>query len=172
MIKITILALLALLFNMEACETNYVQSDTANDLSGTWVLKNVFLSDAYDSPCGWEAGEHADITLNLTTEKTEEADDTYRLSGKSAVNQYFGTYQIISFDKETKIGKIKISTLGSTKMAGPEPLMRCETRLFDFLVNATDIAVDDEKKLRIGNFRKPDSHPRDGGTYLIYEKQD
>ncbi len=144
---------------LQTCET--AQVNASSDLEGDWILKQVFLSDAYDSPCGWEAGEVKPITLNIKKES-----DGYTLSGKSTVNSYFGSLKF----KDGSTTLVEISALGSTKMAGPPELMACETRYFDFLSSAAELAINEEGKLLIGNFRKPDSHPRDGGTYLIFER--
>lgn len=154
---------------MIGCETTNVES--ANKLSGEFVLKGVFLSDATDSPCGWEAGEHKDITINFTADAAEIGSGFSQLSGTSAVNHFFGNYKILSFDSSTGIGTIEVSTLGSTKMAGPPLLMQCETRFFDMLHGAKDFSIENDGTLKVGNFRKPDSHPRDGGTYLIFAKK-
>ena len=167
--KIINLGILLILFNMIGCETTSVES--TGKLSGEYVLKGVFLSDALDSPCGWEAGEHKDITINFTNDAAEANTGYMQLSGISAVNHFFGTYKIKSFDGSTGTGTIEVSTLGSTKMAGPPLLMQCETRFFDYLSGAKDFSVENDGTLKLGNFRKPDSHPRDGGTYLIFAKK-
>lgn len=167
--KTLIFGTLAIMFNMEACETTNVEK--GGSLSGQYILKGVFLSDAVDSPCGWEAGSHQDITIDFSEKTTEDNSGFRQLSGKSAVNQFFGSYNIKSFDTSSGVGTIEISALGSTKMAGPPLLMQCETRFFDFLAGAKDFGIEEDGTLKVGNFRKPDSHPRDGGTYLIFERK-
>jgi heat shock protein HslJ len=137
-----------------------------DDLGGNWVLKNVFLSDAIDTPCGWEAGEHNALTMNVTKDG-----DSYSFSGKSAVNNYFGTFSILSYNETTRTGKIKSGPIGSTKMAGPAPLMNCEQRFFNQLETAIDFSIEENGVLKIGTFRNENSHPRDGGYYLIFEKK-
>lgn len=153
-----------LMTQLNSCE----KTDIAlkDNLEGEWVLKNVFLSDAIDSPCGWEAGEHSPLTLNINLK-----DDKYAISGNSAVNSYFGSFELLSYDSENNTGKIESGAIGSTKKAGPEALMNCETRFLTQLDTATDFAFDDNGELRIGNFRDENSHPRDGGYYLIFEKK-
>lgn len=153
-----------LMTQLNSCE----KTDIAlkDNLEGEWVLKNVFLSDAIDSPCGWEAGEHSPLTLNINLK-----DDKYAISGNSAVNSYFGSFELLSYDSENNTGKIESGAIGSTKKAGPEALMNCESRFLGQLERATDFAFDDNDKLRIGNFRDENSHPRDGGYYLIFEKK-
>ncbi|MGR3811651.1 META domain-containing protein [Jiulongibacter sp. NS-SX5] len=153
---------LILLSQIQSCEQ--VTADARSNIEGKWQLEKVFLSDAYDTPCGWEVEKHNPLTLSIEVEN-----DQYRVSGKSAVNSYFGTLDIISFDAETNIGKLEIGPHGSTKMAGPPELMNCETRFFDYLGNATDFRIEGNE-LQIGQFKKADSHPRDGGTFLVFEK--
>jgi len=141
------------------------QIDAQSEIEGEWTLKNVFLSDAYDTPCGWETGEHEPLTMNVT-----QKNGKYVIGGNSAVNTYFGSFEIASYNKDSKIGTIKVSGINSTKKAGPVPLMNCEQRFLDQLQNATDFGFDEDGQLSIGNFRNENSHPRDGGYYLIFER--
>ncbi|MFT4734670.1 MAG: hypothetical protein ACI9K1_001627, partial [Arcticibacterium sp.] len=64
MSKILFLILLSLSFNMESCKETNMQNE--NGLIGDWLLDSVFLSDAIDSPCGWEAGQHEPLTFEVT----------------------------------------------------------------------------------------------------------
>ncbi len=174
MIRLFSVLIMVSLIKLDSCTTQEIKAITNTQLEGEWILKNVFLGDAVDTPCGWEAGEHRDITINFTSGKSESNPELKSFNGQSAVNQFFGNYQITTYDNTTQTGTIKTSTLGSTKMAGPPELMQCETRLFDFLTNALDFGfeeIEGKSILKLGNFRKPDSHPRDGGTYLIFEKK-
>ncbi len=157
--KIVLGASLLTLSFLQTCET--VQVNASPEIEGDWILKQVFLSDAYDSPCGYDAKDVSPITLTI---KKEEND--YVISGKSAVNHYFGTLKF----KTGSVTAIEMGAIGSTKMAGSPELMNCETRYYDMLNSAAELAVNEEGKLLIGNLRKADSHPRDGGTYLIFEK--
>ncbi|KPM48800.1 META domain-containing protein [Jiulongibacter sediminis] len=159
-----ILFLFGLLFLTQTCDN--VTANKLNDIEGEWVLQKVFLSDAYDSPCGWEAGDHESITLNISSEGGK-----FSFNGNSAVNSYFGSFEVLSFDSESNNGTLKVGPIGSTKKAGSEPLMNCESRYFSYLETAGDIGLFEENELRIGNFKTPDSHPRDGGTYLIFERK-
>jgi heat shock protein HslJ len=151
------------LTQMISCENDKI--DAQSEITGEWTLKNVFLSDAYDSPCGWEAGEHEPLTMNVVYK-----DEKYAISGKSAVNSYFGSFEILTYNQDTKIGTVKTGAIGSTKMAGPPLLMNCEQRFLDQLQNATDFGFDENGELRVGNFRNENSHPRDGGYYLVFER--
>ncbi|WP_341228003.1 META domain-containing protein [uncultured Arcticibacterium sp.] len=162
--KVAFVIIGLLMTQLDSCEK--VDIVIKEDLAGEWVLKNVFLSDAMDSPCGWEVEKHEPLTL-----KVAKDGDNYSISGKSAINSYFGSLEVISFDEKSRTGKIQTSPIGSTKMAGPENLMNCETRFLSQLDTATDFAFDDNGELRIGNFRDENSHPRDGGYYLIFEKK-
>jgi heat shock protein HslJ len=157
--KIVIFGSFLVLAQLQTCEN--LPENKISGIEGEWVLSKVFLSDAYDSPCGSEVKENVSITLNIQKE-----DNHYALSGRSAVNNYFGS---LKTDKDDP-SKIEIGSIGSTKMAGPPELMACETRHFDFLSNAKELTINSENQLLIGNFRNENSHPRDGGTYLVFEK--
>ncbi|MCR9062742.1 MAG: META domain-containing protein [Cytophagales bacterium] len=158
--KIILALSLLLIYNMPACE-----KETIDQLQGEWTLSKVFLSDAYDSPCGWEAGEHKPLTLILS-----KKGDSYEFNGQSAVNTYFGSLKVLKFQIGDQTGKVEVGLIGATKMAGPEPLMNCETRFFNFLESANHFSLNDDGTLSIGNFRTAESHPRDGGSYLVFEK--
>jgi heat shock protein HslJ len=163
MSKILLVILLSLSFNMESCKETNMQNE--NGLIGDWLLDSVFLSDAIDSPCGWEAGQHEPLTFEVTKEG-----ESYSFSGNSAVNAFFGSLEILSFDEASRAGQLKVGPIGSTKKAGPPELMNCEQRYLGFMEGANDFSITDAGELHLGNFRKPDSHPRDGGTYLIFKK--
>jgi hypothetical protein len=49
--------------------------------------------------------------------------------------------------------------------------MNCEQRFFNQLETAIDFSIDENGVLKIGTFRNENSHPRDGGYYLIFEKK-
>lgn len=169
--KLTIAFLLVIQMYMASCSKSAEMP--ISGLEGTWVLKNVFLSDALDGPCS-SPNYQTEITLKFSIDSTDAEKPVYRISGKSAVNSYFGSFEIAEFDTENDSGIIKFSPIGSTKMAGPEELMRCESRYFSYFKEETDFSFDFESPkpiLRIGTFRKPDSHPRDGGYFLIFEKK-
>jgi heat shock protein HslJ len=61
-------------------------------------------------------------------------DDTGSLSGFGGVNSYFGSYNLDG-------NAISIGPLGSTKMAGPEPLMALEIVYFNLLDSVTGISL-------------------------------
>lgn len=149
-----------LIFAVSCTEINEISEEA---LTGTWVLEQVFLSDAYDSPCGWEAENF--MQRNITLEFQKEGE----LGGQGPVNRYFASYTAGKIKINQK-GAISVGPIGSTKMAGPEPLMNCETRFFTLLNSAKEFLVTEEGRLQLGNFRNADSHPRDGGTYLIFSK--
>ncbi|AWV99412.1 META domain-containing protein [Arcticibacterium luteifluviistationis] len=162
--KVAFLIIGLFMTQLDSCE----KTDVAikEDLAGEWVLKNVFLSDAIDTPCGWEVDKHEPLTLNITKDG-----NGYSFGGNAVINTYFGSLELISFDEKNQTGKIQTGPIGSTRKGGPENLMNCETRFLTQLDTATDFAFDDNGELRIGNFRDENSHPRDGGYYLIFEKK-
>lgn len=157
--KIIFFTNILLMSQIISCETASVNA--LDQISGDWKLTKIFLSDAYDSPCGWETGQHRDITLNIKQEN-----DKFTFSGQSTVNMYNGSFKATG---DTTL-EIVMGGVASTKMAGPENLMNCEMRYFNFLNDAKELQINNEGQLLIGNFKKPDGHPRDGGTYLVFEK--
>jgi heat shock protein HslJ len=60
-----------------------------------------------------------------------------RMSGKAAVNNYFGPYAA------DPSGVFSVGALASTKMAGPEPAMRAERVYLDLLERAHSYRLDD-----------------------------
>ncbi|MEI6293036.1 MAG: META domain-containing protein [Methanomicrobiales archaeon] len=82
-------------------------------------------------------------------------DDAGNLSGFGGVNRYFG-----SFNQEGNA--IAIGPIGSTRMAGPEPLMTLETVYFVLLESATAVSVTGNS-LNLADVS--------GNTLLIFEPQ-
>ena len=77
------------------------------------------------------------ITKNINGKETgiitlDIADD--RISGSGGVNKYFGSYTVDD-------GIIKMSNVGSTKMMGPEDLMKVEEKYFSILQNVTSFEI-------------------------------
>ncbi len=169
MLKLSIVLVLAFqLLQINACSNEEVSQNMNTKLLGTWVLKNKFLGDALDTPCGYATTGVRELTLIISEDLENK---TLKISGQSTVNQYFGSLNIISTDTSNGISAIKIGTLGSSKMAGPPALMECETNLFNFLNESQELRLTDEGNLNIGRFKKDNTPSRDGGTYLIYEKK-
>lgn len=159
------------ILKIDSCTKIEVAADTLNStkIIGKWVLKYKFLGDAIDTPCGYAVTNARDITLDIEDNSTSSNVNELRLSGNSPVNLYNGGFNIISYDENTGIGTMKITALGSTKMAGPEELMECETNYLNMLNEFSEFRVQ-EGKLHIGRFKKDSTPSRDGGTYFIYEK--
>ena len=63
-----------------------------------------------------------------------------RISGSGGVNKYFGSYTVDD-------GIIKMSNVGSTKMMGPEDLMKVEEKYFSILQDITNVELKDENTL-------------------------
>jgi heat shock protein HslJ len=157
------------LFMLKNCtETVPSAGQNVKNLEGEYVLKNKFLGDAIDTPCGYASKEVPEISLSI--KKDAESGD-YIINGRNTVNSYFGKLSIQSIDAEKNIVYIKIGQLGSTKMAGPPELMECETNIFDFLNNAPELRITEENNLNIGVFKKDNIPSRDGGTFFIYERK-
>ncbi|MGL4632389.1 MAG: hypothetical protein ACRCVT_14400 [Leadbetterella sp.] len=145
--------------------------------SGEWTLKNVFLGDAIDGPCSWEANGYKTMTFNFKNEKTNSnAEGTeFIANGQSSVNQFYTSYKVLSFDKSTNRGKIKMGGVGGTKIGGPTPLIECESRYYGLISSSQDFEIIQENNdtiLHLGNLKSIGSQPsRDGGTYLIFKLQ-
>ena len=170
MIKYFSLLIFLTLFRMDFCTEIEVESSVnSNEILGNWTYKNRFLGDAIDTPCGYAVTNVRDLTLKI--EVNSENKEYLKLSGNSAVNMLFGDLKVLTFDKSTGIGTLKIEHLGSTKMAGPPELMQCEQGYFEMLTGAEDFKVEG-KKLLVGHFKKDNTPSRDGGTYMIFEKAD
>ena len=110
-------------------------SPASENLKGNWVLIG---SGSDDKP------STGIITLNITDSN---------ISGNSGVNTYFG-FATVGSD-----GKLIISDLGSTKMAGPANLMMQEQEYYNALKNVTGCKIID------GNLVMTDSN---GKTLLTF----
>jgi heat shock protein HslJ len=154
-------------FSVISCEKNEVNDvSKIQDLEGKWILKGKFLGDAIDSPCGYAVKPQNEINLEL---KLSSSKDVIEINGKFPINSFFGSIKIMDKSSNPDIVFIKVESLGSTKMAGPEDQMTCETALFNFLNQAPEIRINDQQ-LQIGIFKKDNTPSRDGGTYLFFEK--
>ena len=166
------IAIILILMSTLALQCEKTDVTTNPKLAGEWVVKEVFLGDAIDTPCGYANTISPEITINFSAEKN--TDGSYSFSGKSAVNQYFGSYELTSFEQSTSVGTIKLGSIGATKVVGPEPLMDCEMRFFTLLEQSSDFSVLNEGGkdiLRIGRFKKDPTPSRDGGKFLICERR-
>ena len=122
------------------------QTTSNNPIEGTWVLKNVLEGDAVHAPCGFDnEGKVKEMNLTFTAEKGATGDKK-KLHGQSSVNDFSAGYTILSYDKKTKIGKIQLDPLISTKMAAiDQSFMECENRYFLFLQKSEDFKIEDGK---------------------------
>ena len=83
------------------------------------------------------------ITKNINGKETgiitlDISDD--RISGSGGVNRYFGSYTVDD-------GIIEMSYIGSTKMMGPEDLMKVEEEYFSILQDVTSFEIPDRGTL-------------------------
>ncbi len=169
MYRLLILVFLFPLLSMKTCSKVEVETAMSKKFEGKWVLENVFLGDAIDTPCSWEAKEHRDMFITLLSAKEIDGKQTYSLNGESTINLIFGNITIESFDVASKIASIKLGPLGATKMAGPDDQLQCEYRFFTLLNESVEMRLEGENLL-IGRFKKDTTPSRDGGTYLIFKK--
>lgn len=168
-ISILILSILGMI----GCKKNAVESaeqiDIIDGLVGKWQGKNIFLSDATTNIC-YDTQNNRPFIVTFKTE-VQDGKKTITLSGAAPVNTFFGSLKSYNFNKENDFFDIEMGVLGSTKMAGPPELMSCETTLFNFLNGSKNIKMSaDGKTMTMGNHRTKETNPRDGGTYIIFEK--
>jgi len=162
--KVLFLSAFWLGFTMSTCEKESTNSTT--DPIGEWILTGIFLSDAKDTPCGWQVNDHREITLKIK----KDAKGAIIISGQSVINSYGGKVESLVYNDTDKKGKIKITNLYTTEIAGPKELMQCEERYYQMLQTAEEYTIDENGNLLLGLLKKPNSNPRDGGTYLIFKK--
>ncbi len=133
--------------NQTSLESLNTQRLTAfSNLEGTWILKNVLMGDAMDAPCGFmNEGKVKEMNVTFTSEKLTET-ECMKLYGQSSVNEFMGGYIILSYDADTKTGKIKFEPLVATRMASVDPaFMDCENRYFSYLEIAEDFKIENGK---------------------------
>ncbi len=169
-----ILSFAFLLLYMISCDDkkpSNIEDESVNTvLAGKWVARSLFLSDANTGVCHQNKTER-DLTIEFAQDKDNPAQ--HKINGNAPVNDYFSSLEIISFDKETGIGKIKVGGVGGTKRAGPSELMECESFYYNFLSESTGFQIDPDEPnfLKLGRIKEPGSAPsRDGGTYYYFEK--
>lgn len=172
--KITIiLAIIGLIGSCasdKAITENQAEITYPSQLVGKWKAVSLFLSDASTGVCH-QNKEEKEITFEFKNELSEDK-ISYTFYGSAPVNSYFGSVTFNGFDEKTKIGKITINTLGGTKMAGSAEMMNCEQNFYNMLNESTgfQLFTDDPNRLHIGKIKEEGGHPRDGGTYFVFEK--
>lgn len=110
---------LILLATQISCQTSELSSSNAQ-FEGEWIFKGYEVNDIITPPCMPEGGE---VTLLI-----KEKGDVFSIEGKSFVNSYFSKAQI---GKEAN--SLTVGAVGTTKMAGPDHLMACESRYYELL---------------------------------------
>ena len=146
-----------------ACETASIDAST---LDGTWQLTGVFLSDALDQPCSNGVTPNNKMTLTFDTENK-------KVNGTSSVNLLNGSFDFSIPSQTGEIGDISFNPLGSTKIGGSEEQLQCELRYFNMLQDAREFRIEQNGKvttLHIGTLTVNGENPRDGGTYLVFQK--
>jgi META domain len=165
------------LFFLASCQKENVLNNesTAKEipkaLIGKWKAVSLFLSDASTGVCHANTPTR-DIIIEFKNEKSTDDQSGYIISGNSTVNTYFSTVNFISFNSSENKAAIKINSIATTKMAGSPEMMDCEQNYYTFLAESTGIQFfsDDPNTIHIGRLKEPDSNPRDGGTYFVFEK--
>ena len=172
--KIAIIA--AIIGLIGSCSSDKIVAENESDLKypsqlvGKWKAVSLFLSDASTGVCHQNKPEK-EVTFEFKGELTSDK-SSFIINGSAPVNMYFGSITFNSFDSKTNIGKITVSTLGGTKMAGSPEMMDCEQTFYTMLSESTgfQLFTDIPNRLHIGRIKDENSHPRDGGTYYFFEK--
>jgi hypothetical protein len=168
------ISFLFILLYMISCDdkkpANVEDTSGGYPLEGKWKAVSLFLGDASTGVCHQEKLDR-EVTVEFIALESNPVQ--YRMAGQAMVNDYFAGYQLISFDKTTGIGKIKVDGVGGTKRAGRPEMMECELNYYNFLAEATGFQIDpvEPNILKIGRIKPPSEAPsRDGGTYYVYER--
>jgi hypothetical protein len=144
------------------------------EFSGSWKLNSILMGDIMDLPCGINTPSRGDLTLIANVDSASTSGEKLIINGQSAVNLYFANVEVLTYSQETLEGTLKVSTLGSTKIAGTNEMNACESRFYNLLANAKDyrFVKSNEGKvfLHLGTFSKNPMPTFDAGTYLIFEK--
>jgi heat shock protein HslJ len=113
------LILLLVLINF-SCQKDALMS-AVPDVEGSWKFSGYKLSEEapITRPC-----EQAAVTLNIASSA-----DGYSITGTSFINTYFSKVSF-AIDHTKRAGTIEMAAIGSTKMAGPENLMQCESNYY------------------------------------------
>lgn len=159
-----------------ACTKENITNENTDDqmysklLEGKWRAVSLFLSDASTGVC-----HQNKLGKEVTFEFENKISDdkiSFPFSGQAPVNRYFGSITFLGFDSENNKGTIKVSGIGGTKMAGIPEMMDCEQNFYTMLSESTGFQLfnDDPNRLIIGRLRNKDTHPRDGGTYYVFER--
>lgn len=127
--KIIILMTTLILFCI-SCTTVEKTNTNMEITDSTWKLEKILN----------EKIEMNNITLSFITKDK-------KISGKSAVNNYFGGY-------ESNENKIKINVVGLTRMAGPEKEMNLEQKYIETLAQMEKIEIKNNKMILEGNNKK------------------
>jgi heat shock protein HslJ len=164
--------ILALTYMVSCQDNNPSNEQTAANpntiLNGKWVAKSLFLSDATTGVCHQDKPDQP-ITIEFTV--AESFPEQYKIQGTGSINSYFSDYQVLSYDKTTGIGKLKIGSIGASKKGGSPEMMQCEQSYFSFLTESTGFQLDNNS-LKIGRIKEPSSTPtRDGGHYYYFERE-
>lgn len=148
------------------------------ELQGTWKLNVTLWGDALELPCyesrGTKDSLSRDITLVLSKDATESSGQKININGQAPINLYTATAEILSYNSTDQEGTLSVSALGSTKIAGSNELLACESRFYKLIETAKNFRVITDKKgqktLYWGVINKSNSTLLYPGNYLIFEK--
>lgn len=127
-----------LMLNLSGCRKDdgcVTPPSDAVALQGNWKLTNVKMGDIAGSPCLGGSIPRA-VTINFTAESAPKPDEGLIFRGQSVVNEYAGSYKVLTFDTEKQVGTIKMSEISTTKKAGTAEEMQCESLYYSLLKNS------------------------------------
>lgn len=112
------------------------------DLLGRWTCRNwIFGGDAFGQPC-YPNTTTRDLTVEFSKEISTVGDGKgFVLSGQSSVNVFFASYKVISFDEKKGSGKIQISDLSGSKIAGTPAMNDCERKYYEMMKLSTVFTI-------------------------------
>ncbi len=123
-----LLAVSVLLLSGCAASSNRANGVTdVSALAGSWTL--VAIDGEPVSVLLKEGGTPPTLTIG----------DDHRMTGQSSVNRYMGEVD----DEELTVGTFYVGAIAQTKMAGPEHLMRLESRYLARLAGPAEARVVD-----------------------------
>jgi hypothetical protein len=157
------LILIFVFFATMACEKNVEvtsfsnSTGSINDIIGTWKLTSVHEKGVSSSVCILKDAKQRGIDV-----KFEKTDSKITFGGRSVINTYGGTYEIIN-------DQLKIKELITTEKADTKEFMECEDRYYRLLSEAKDFKIEtigNTTYLNLGVFQSANSQ----STYLRFYK--
>ena len=142
-----------MLQNFPRINYNSTTLSLRNKNGEVWMFKKLDLSKKLKNT-KWKLVEMGQTSFPEKEREIKISFAENKISGNSGINNYFGNCEI-------KNDSIKIGPVGSTKIAGPENLMKIEREFLKLLENSKKIKLSNQKTLVLTT---------DKGKTLIFEK--